>query len=74
MEGREIEFLAESVKRRVGDRVPSMWRWCSHLGRAARRGWSGERHIVEEWARRSGERGGVRESREAEELLAVKVR
>lgn len=44
-DGRGMEFLADRVKRREGDREPSMWMWCSHFGRDERKGWRGWLHI-----------------------------
>lgn len=39
--------LDARLKRRSGERVPSMCTWCSHLGRACRKLWSSELHIVD---------------------------
>lgn len=44
--GRVMLFFAAREKSRGGSREPSRWMWCSHFGRAARRGCRGELHMV----------------------------
>ena len=44
--GSAMPLRAARAKSREGEREPSRCMWCSHLGRAARNGWRGERHMV----------------------------
>ena len=45
-DGRAMSLREARAKRRVGEREPSKCMWCSHFGRAARKGWRDVRHIV----------------------------
>lgn len=44
--GRATLLEAARRKSRAGEREPSMWRWCSHFGRAWRASWRWDLHIV----------------------------